>query len=158
MSTLASCSRTSAVLAMLALLPGAVSAQQKLLTIDDIYDPAKRITFSAAPPLLTWIDATHYATARTAGEHGVDWMRVDAGSGNAAPLFDAARMQTAFARLPGVPADEARKVPHSSDLIFNPKYTAALVTFAADLYVYTFDTDRAVRLTYAAGDEELPSF
>src|SRR5437763_16734927 len=97
---------------MLVLLPGAVSAQQKLLTIDDIYDPAKRITFSAAAPLATWIDASHYATARAAGEHGVDWMGVDAGSGSTAPLFDAAKRETAFERLPGVPADEARKVPH----------------------------------------------
>ena len=38
------------------------SAQQRLLTIDDIYDPGRRVNFSGNPaPAITWIDGTHYA-------------------------------------------------------------------------------------------------
>ena len=41
---------------------GVVTAQQRLLTIDDIYDPSTRVNFSGnAPTDLTWIDSTRYA-------------------------------------------------------------------------------------------------
>jgi dipeptidyl-peptidase-4 len=134
------------------------AAQQKLLTIDDIYDSATRVKFSGNPATgLVWTDASHYAWARAAGS-GVDWMSVDAAGGGAQPLFDAAKMEAAVARLPGVSVDEARRLAHSRDLVFNDQYSAALMTIASDLYVYTFANDRAVRLTYGAGEEELPTF
>src|SRR5712692_3473289 len=144
----------------LILFAPAAAAQQKLLTIDDIYDPAKRVTFSGTPPSgLTWIDPSHYVWTRAAATGGgVDWMKVDAVSGTGQPLFDAAKMEAALTKLPGISAAEARRLAHSRDVTFNDTHAAALMTIASDLYLYTFENDRAVRLTYGAGDEELPSF
>src|SRR4051794_15032246 len=43
--------------------PVSLGAQQKRLSLDDIYDPARRVNFSGAPPAdLTWIDATRFVT------------------------------------------------------------------------------------------------
>ena len=137
------------------------ASPQKLLTIDDIYDPVKRVKVGSSASALSWIDASHYAWARAAAGGGagdVDWMSVDATGGAAQPLFDAGEMEAAFARLPGVTAGDARRAAHANNLAFNGTYSAALTTIGSDLYVYTFATDRAARLTYGAGDEEEPSF
>ena len=135
-------------------------AQQKLLTLDEIYDPATRVAFSGNPaPALEWIDERSYAWPREAGSRStVDWLRVDAATGSAQPLFDAATMEAAIAKLPGVAADEARRLSRSRDLVFDTKYSAAILTIANDLYVYQFDGDRVVRLTSAPGESEHPSF
>jgi len=135
-----------------------VAAQQRLLTLDDIYDPGKRVSFSGTPsPEITWIDATHYARSQSE-RGGGDWLKVDAASGSETPLFDAARMEAALARLPGVGSDEARRLSRSRALTFNAAHTAAVVTIADDLYAYGFDDGRAIRLTNAPGPEEHVSF
>src|SRR3989442_1188716 len=96
--------RVWSMVVLAALFANVAAAQQRLLTIDDIYDPATRINFSGSAPVdLSWIDGTHYAQPRTAGG-GLTWMSVDAVSGNERPLFDAAKMEAALARLPGVQA------------------------------------------------------
>ena len=42
----------------------AVLAQNKLLTIDDIFDPAKRVNFSGTPANPRWLkDGVHYIAA-----------------------------------------------------------------------------------------------
>jgi dipeptidyl-peptidase-4 len=136
----------------------AVAAQQKALTLDDIYDPTTRVSFSGSPVTnLSWIDRTRYAWPRsTAG--GTEWMSVDAISGSVRPLFDTARMQSVLEKLPGVSQSEASGLARSRSLVFNRTYSAVLFEIQADLYVYAFDTDRAVRLTYTRGAEELASF
>jgi len=134
-------------------------AQQKLLTIDDLFDPEKPVDFNGKPPRISWIDGSHYAWAReTSDGKGVDWQKVDAVSGASQPLFDPARMEAALAKLPGITANEARETAHARELIFNPKYTAALIKLSGDLYHFNFADGAAARLTYAAGDEEDPSF
>jgi dipeptidyl-peptidase-4 len=143
------------------LVTAAPAAQQKSLTLDDIYGPTGRVNFSGAPaPTIEWIDGDHYAWARPAGEGRgtIDWMTVTAASGIAAPLFDAARAEAALAALPGVGADEARRQVHSRDLVFNPAYSAAILTIADDLYAVSFSDGRAIRLTSAAGEEQEPTF
>lgn len=135
----------------------AASAQQRTLTLDDIYDPARRVNFSGnPPPNLTWIDPTRYAWP-SSGADGVEWMSVDAADGRARPLFDAARMEAALAKL-GVRSAEARRAARSRTLRFTASYSAALITISGDLYHYQFDTDQAARLSDAPGDEELASF
>jgi dipeptidyl-peptidase-4 len=134
------------------------AAQQKLLTLDDVYDPAKRVNFNGRPaPSITWIDDTHYARMKP-GTPAAEWVKVDAASGSEQPLFDAAKMTAALAKLPGVTLADARRLAHSSDLIFDGACATALMTIGTDLYAYTFAADRAVRLTYATGEESVPSF
>jgi len=143
------------------LAPASPAAQQKLLTLDDIYSPATRVNFSGTPaPTIEWIDGDHYAWARAAGaERGtIDWMNVTAATGAAVPLFDAARAEASLAGLPGVGGDEARRQVHSRDLIFNPTYSAAIFTIGDDLYLVSFSDSRAVRLTSASGEEQEPTF
>ena len=130
------------------------TAQQRLLTIDDIYDPSTRVNFSGNTTAeLSWIDGTHYAQFGSGG----GWTSVDAVSGSERPLFDAAKMEAALSRI-GVSASEARRMSRARSLSFNRAYSAALLTIDSDLYVYVFDSDSAFRLTTAAGAEDLATF
>jgi dipeptidyl-peptidase-4 len=135
-----------------------LQAQQRRLTLDDIYSPTSRVNFSGQPaPAFTWIDATHYAWPRPAtGDRGfVDWMKVEAATGSSVALFDVGKMSAA---LPDVAAADARRLLHSPDLVFDGDYTRAIVTLAGDLYLCDFAANRAFRLTTAAGDEDEPTF
>ena len=130
----------------------------RLLTVDDIYSPSRRVNFSGAVDTgITWLDASAYLTRRRAAS-GVEWMKVDAASGGTSPLFDAGPMEAALSSLPGVTRDEASEIARSSDLTFNPARTGALVTIADDLYFYSFSSAKVERLTNEAGEEEVPTF
>src|SRR5262249_5104231 len=145
----------------LVLVTAVPAAQQKQLTLDDIYSPTNRVNFSGEPaPTIAWIDGTHYAWARPSsdGRGAVDWLNVSADTGVASPLFDAARAEAGLAALPAVTGDQARRVVHSGDLIFNHAYSAAVLTIDDDLYGVSFPDGRALRLTAAAGEEEEPTF
>lgn len=149
---------TFSVTAVAVLLAGShAAAQQRALTLDDIYDPATRINFSGTTVGdLSWIDDARYARVRSAGD--VTWFVVDAASNAERPLIDADGMITALSRVPGVSEADARRVSQSRGLIFNHRHSAALFTIGDDLYTYSFDDRRAIRLTTAAGTEELASF
>jgi dipeptidyl-peptidase 4 len=136
-----------------------VSAQSKgLLTVDAIYHPERRVAFSGfAEDDISWLDPATYVVARQSGS-GFEWLKVDAASGKTSPLFDADRMESALASLPGVTRAEAGLVARSSDLIFNTGRTGMLVTIADDLYFYDVAGTRASRLTTAAGTEEEATF
>ena len=72
-------------------------AQQRLLTIDDIYDPATRVNFSGNSPVdARWMDATHYLLPRAANG-GTSWIVVDAATAGERTLFDAEKMEAALA-------------------------------------------------------------
>jgi dipeptidyl-peptidase-4 len=130
----------------------------RLLTVDDIYHPSRRVNFSGTPETaISWLDASTYLTRRR-GTGGAEWLRVDASTGRASPLFDAARMEQALVSLPGVTREEASQLARSSELTFNPARTGALVVIADDLYFYDFDSAKAVRLTTQGGEEEVPAF
>ncbi len=134
------------------------AAAQKRLTLDDVYDPVKRVNFNGnLQPAVSWIDGTHFAWPRS-GQPGVEWTKVDAATGAQTPLFDVSRMESALVSLPGVDSDEVRRVARSRSLTFNARYTAAILRLADDLYVYAFEEGRALRLTREAGTEDHPSF
>ena len=136
---------------------GPASAQQRLLTIDDIYDPATRVSFGGSVPAgLEWIDDARLAWPRR-GADGVTWQAVDAATGSEQPLFDAAKMQAALEGL-GVVADDARRVAKSRDLIFDAKFSELVAPIGDDLYLYQFGPDRAARLTTTPEIEEHASF
>jgi len=144
-----------------ALVTASLAAQQRLLTLDDIYGPTTRVNFGGTPaPAIEWIDGDRYAWARPAGEERgrIDWVSVAAGTGVVAPLFDTAKAEAALAALPDVSADEARRQIHSRALIFNQTYSSAVLTIADDLYALSFPDGRATRLTSASGEEQEPSF
>lgn len=139
-------------LAALLFLNPFASAQDRLLTLDDLYDPEKRVNFSGNPPLgLTWFDDRHYLQG--AG-------KVNGLSGEAAPLFDAAKMEAAFAKLPGLSADDAKQIVARAELLpqLNNARTAVLINYANDLFYYRLRSDEAVRLTNNADEEFVEEF
>lgn len=138
-------------------VPGA-QAPSRSLSIDAIYDPQGRVDFTGAPTTnITWIDSeTYLLIARSA--RGLEWRRVNAASGEATPLFDAAKMEAALAELPGVTAERAGRVARSSGVVLNPARTGALLTIDDDLYVHEFASARTTRLTSSPEAEEEATF
>lgn len=151
--------RIACCLVLLAVAGGHVTSQSaRTLSVESIYDPESRVDFSGPiPPDLTWFDGDSYLLPRRAGR-GTEWDRIDAASGRSAPLFDADRMESAIASLPGVTREEARLLARAPDLTFNPARTAVLVEIADDLYVYDFTRNTITRVTTGQGEEHEPAF
>src|SRR5438094_5294207 len=104
-------SRDLAVVALASLLPVAAAAQQKRLTLDDIYDPDKKVDFEGNFPRgLAWIDDAHYLWPKTdAQARTTEMLTVEALTGTAEPLFDVARVEATLGTLEGVTPDEATR-------------------------------------------------
>ena len=133
----------------LALVTQSLKAQNKLLTIDDIFDPVKKVNFDGTTPTVRWLkDGNHYLITNGAGRRDVPRLqKVNAATGAVTPFFDVAKMQAAFDALPGVSADDARKLANRDKYDLNPTETAVLINWSNDLFYYEFGSDRAVRLT-----------
>lgn len=126
------------------------NAQQKMLTIDSIYDPKVAVKFSGTPARgLMWLkDGTHYLQFKHATEGAEGQLfRVDAASGEAVPFYDADKMQAALEKHPGIKADEAKSWAHRDRYNMNPAETAVLLNLANDLFYYQFGSDHVTRLT-----------
>jgi dipeptidyl-peptidase-4 len=134
---------------VLIFLCSAALAQEKLLTIDDIFDPVKKVDFgSSPPPSLRWLkDGAHYFQSRAR-----QLMKVNAMTGEATPFFDAAKMESALARA-GVSAEDAKRLAHRPSYLMNDARTATLINHAKDLFYYEFGSDKAVRLTNNSDEE-----
>ncbi|HEX3083823.1 MAG TPA: DPP IV N-terminal domain-containing protein, partial [Pyrinomonadaceae bacterium] len=146
--------RSVVVIAFLFAVPS-FRAQNKLLTIDDIFDPVKRTNFSGNPAQPRWLkDGAHYLVASKDSNAFPRLQKVDAVTGKSEPLYDAAKMQAAFAALPGLTKDDARRLAGETSYELNPSETGVLINFANDLFYYEFGSDRAIRLT-SNPDEEV---
>ncbi len=112
-----------------------VFAQDTLLTLDDIYDPEKRINFSGKMATgLTWLpDGTSYLERRNG-----QVTKVDAATGKAEPFYDAAKMEAAFAKLAGVSTADAKRMASSPGRI-NTKLNAVVINFGNDLFYNSSD-------------------
>ncbi len=151
-------SRQLLALLFLIVIPS-VSAQNKLLTIDDIFDPAKRVNFSGTPSNPRWLkDGVHYIVVSKDRSAFPRLLKVNAVTGVSAPFYDAAKMQAAFAALPGMSKEDARRLANQSFYQLNPSENGALINFANDLFYYEFGSDRAVRLTSNPDEEVGESF
>ena len=156
-------SRALAATAALLFLAAPALAQQKLLTLDDLYDPDKRVDWSGSPPTgIAWISDTHFVYAKSEGEGGrrgrasSEWLKVDAATGKSEPLLEAAKLEAALEKT-GLSSDEARRASRAR-FVWNEKRTALLLGVAGDLYQYDIGSDKAARLTFTPGDEDDPSF
>ncbi|MDD5543260.1 MAG: DPP IV N-terminal domain-containing protein [Acidobacteriia bacterium] len=147
-----------------------LQAQQKLLTLDEIYSPdaTQRVNFSGNPPrVVRWLsDDAHYVIVKLppnampggGREMRGQWIVVNAVSGEEHPFFDASKMEAAFAKLPGFSEEQARAVAHRGNYELNKDATAALINFDNDLFYYRFGSDEAVRLTRGPELEEGEEF
>ena len=138
-------------------LCSAALAQEKLLTIDELFDPspAKRVNFSGTTPNPRWLkDGKSYLVAGDPTKPGTPrLLRVNALTGDSAAFFDAAKMEAALAALPGMSRDDARRLANRTNYQMNPAQTGALLNHANDLFYYEFNSDRAWRLTNSPDEE-----
>lgn len=127
-----------------------VIAQDKLLSIDDIFnpDPAKRVRFSGSLPQLRWA-ADGKSLMQIAGGK---LLRVDAVSGQSSAYYDAAKLSLALSRV-GVRADEADRIANSPGLNFNADSTGILLNSQNDLWFYDIATGNLKRLTNNRAEE-----
>jgi dipeptidyl-peptidase 4 len=141
---------------MVALFPIAAAAQDKLLTIDDLFDSVKKVDFSGSPPRgLVWLkDGNHYLQSRIDQQTRTgQLLKVDALTGEAAPFFDAGKMEAALKALPGVSAEDAKRLANRGSYQLNHQRTAVLMNYADDLFYYELGSDEAVRLTSSPEEE-----
>ncbi len=142
-------------------LASATLAQNKLITLDDIFDPVKRVNFSGNPPTaMRWLnDGVHYLQAKSDPEtRSWQLLKINAQSGNATPFYDAAKMEKAFAALAGMSQSDAKELAHQQNYLMNEQETAALINTANDLFYYEFGSDKALRLTNTPEPEEGEEF
>ncbi len=128
---------------------------KKRLTIDDIYDPDRKIQFDGNPqPDVIWLDEDYFILRKTDPvTQCTEWNKVHAVSGDASPLYDAERLQTALKQLPGISADDAKRLAHLPTYVLDPAKEAVLLNHESDLFYYRFGSDRVVRLTTTASPE-----
>ena len=130
-------------------------AQNKLLTIDDIFDPAKKVNFSGTVPSIRWLkDGTHYLLANDPAKQNVPRLqKVNALTGAVTAFHDAAKMEAAFVALGGLSTQDAKQLANRGSYDFNHNETAVLINFANDLFYYELGSDKAVRVTNSAEEE-----
>jgi len=140
-------------LLFLVLIPAA-RAQQKLLTVDDIYDPVKKVNFSGTVPAIRWLkDGKHYLLTNEASRTDVPRLqKVDALSGTATAFFDSAKLQAALKAL-GISDQDAKKLANLGNYQLNNNETALLLNTNNDLFYYQLGSDKAVRVTNNSEEE-----
>jgi dipeptidyl-peptidase-4 len=137
------------VLALIVFQAPGARAQNKLLTIDDIYDPAKKVNFSGTVPTIRWLkDGKHYLLSNDPARKDVPRLqRVDAVTGEARPFFDTAKMQAALVALGGVTDQDAKQLANRGSYQLNNNETAVLLNWNNDLFYYQLGSDKAFRVT-----------
>ena len=134
-------------------IPTLVSAQDKKLSLEEIFgpEPAKRVNFNGSAPQTRWLkDGVNYLQMSREG-----LLKVNAATGDAAPFLDTAKLAAAL-QATGVAETEAKQLAGSPFLQFNPAQTAALFDHQGDIYYALLDGSAAKRLTNTK-DEELES-
>ncbi|HEY8563499.1 MAG TPA: S9 family peptidase [Pyrinomonadaceae bacterium] len=126
-------------------------AQDKLLSIDDIFDPQLRVPFSGRPlQVRGW---TTDGRAYKVFQNG-ELLRVDAASGVSAPVYDARKMISVLAQTPGFTREEASRIGANSAPQFNRAETQILINHNNDLWIYDSSASAVRRLTNTLRDAE----
>ncbi|MEJ7624089.1 MAG: S9 family peptidase [Pyrinomonadaceae bacterium] len=141
------------LLAAVAIISGvlAASAQDKLLTLDNIFhpEPSKRVRFGGTQVPVQW---------STDGRSFKQWvngrmMRVEPVSGRAEVYFDSGALAAALRRA-GVVEQLANDLANSPEIDFNDDESGALLSYNSDLWFYDLRLRSLKRLTNGR-DEEL---
>jgi dipeptidyl-peptidase-4 len=139
-------------------------AQQKALTIDDIYNEdgwrrfngSEVAAFGWTPPDGPWLSDSEYLWPGT--ESSVSsWLRVDAITGASQPLFTNAHVESSLIAA-GVPTKDAADAAWRRPTIFSSRRDAFLLTIGDNLYVYSIATAKVTRLTSSPGAKTEATF
>jgi dipeptidyl-peptidase-4 len=147
----------AALLVSCAYIPRSVPLDgRKTLTIDDLYDPEKRVDFSGKPPTnLVWLDDAHYLWPKSDPKtKKSEWLSVEADSGKSEPFAPVAKVEAALAALSEVGAEKAKQAARSDAGAWAGDPKALLFTIGKDLYVYAVASDKAVRVTTSPDQDE----
>ncbi len=138
-----------------ALLSSGIFAQNKALSVDDIFspDPARRVRFAGTPVAVQWAPDGRSFKQVIGGK----LMRVDAMTSQAVPYLDSDPLAAALQRI-GVKAEQAAALANSPSLQFNSDETAILINYSDDLWLYETATRAVRRLTNNRESELEPDF
>jgi dipeptidyl-peptidase-4 len=134
--------------------------QQNNLTLDDIFDPQRRVDFDGSPPQgLVWLDEEHYLERATDPREGEPpLLKVNSQTGENEPLFDFKEMASVLAQFPGIGTTDAHQLSRRSTHLMDLSRNRLLLEFANDLYLYEIAAAQVFRLTRSPQPEEQPSF
>lgn len=126
-----------------------VHAQDKMLSIDDIFDPQKRVNFGGRPTLVQWNkDGTTYKQVRNQM-----LMRVNALTGEASEVFDNKKLVSVLTQTTGFSLEDANRLGTAPGQKFNNAETAILINHNKDLYLYNIASGAIRRLTNTPAEE-----
>jgi len=134
-------------------------AQRKEITLEAIYNPSTRVYLSGAVQSgFQWLDDSTFIWPRKDQKGNlVEWERFDVKTGKTQPFFDRAAFEKALVQS-GVSDDDAKAAAKSTSQNFDAKKSAMVVEAGNDLFLYSFATKSAMRLTSTPAAEELPEF
>src|SRR5688572_30515800 len=137
--------KISFVALVFAALISAVHAQEKLLTVDDIFspDPAVRVPFGGTTVRITWTADGRSFRQMQNGR----LVRVDAETGEATPFYDDKRFAATLVEVAKMTEADANRTANSVALQFDKGETAILLNHTKDLWHYTVATGILKRLT-----------
>ena len=141
---------------MLLMVFSTASAQDRALTLDDIYGPENKVKFSGEDlPHLKWGAPGDYLIKSSDYQNGL-FIKVDPSSGTETNLVDKASLLESFAALPGFNDQDAGKALKDAKYILSPVEDKVLVQFSEDLFLLS--DKKLVRLTTNPDKEEVAAF
>ncbi|MFL6467440.1 MAG: S9 family peptidase [Pyrinomonadaceae bacterium] len=144
------------VLIVLFALSSSVFAQDKLLTLDDIFSPdsSKRVAFGGRPANVSWAsDGKSFKETRNGR-----LMRVDALTGTAVAYYDSEKLASALQTVTGEPLNDVQRLANSTSLNFNKGETAILVNFKDEIWLWDVGSAALKRLTNNKAEEQEEEF
>ncbi len=147
--------KTQWLVVMVFALSAVAFAQNRMLTLDDIFSPDanKRVKFSGNPTTVQWTRDGKGFRQMINGR----LMRFDAMTGQAVPYLDSSRLAAALARS-GVKSDEANAMSNSMALQFNADESGILFNYSGDLWYYGVPSGNMRRLTNSRDEEKEADF
>ncbi len=120
------------------------AAQNKLLTLEDIYRPDRNPIFEGRPSSVRqWInDGEYLERPRNEDDEASCWIRIDARTGEGVDLYDLVRMRAALGEFPEVQAGDVTRMSAPSNLQINSEASATLILHNGQLGYYRFGAER----------------
>ncbi|QDV34248.1 DPP IV N-terminal domain-containing protein [Tautonia plasticadhaerens] len=128
------------------------SGEKEPITFD-LLDGRDAPDFGGRPSSVRWLDDGHFLQTRDGRP-----MKVEAATGEAEPYLDPEPIAEALATLPTIGPEDADRLARRAIAGPDPTDSGALVEHGEDLYYVALDGSKALRLTSAPGEEELPEF
>ena len=136
---------------VLVLFASFAPAQEKLLTIDEIFspDPAIRVPFGGSTVRITWTADGRSFRQMQNGR----LVRVNAETGEVTPFYDDKRFAAALVEVAKMTVADANRTANSISLEFDKQESAILLSHSNDLWHYTVATGTLKRLTNNSEEE-----